>query len=111
MTDQVPLRLSRSEELLLEMMLVRPKREMYGLELVRESGGKVARGSVYVLLDRLEEKGLVESRQEEKEPHVPGIARRLYKVTGHGKLVLAEWRRLRELSVLGRGLAAGGGTA
>jgi DNA-binding PadR family transcriptional regulator len=40
------------------------------------------------MLDRMTDKGLVDSRQEDRMPGVPGIPRRLYKVTGRGQRVL-----------------------
>lgn len=61
--------------------------EKYGLELVRESAKQLKRGTIYVTLQRMEDKGLVESRVEEKDPTRPGIPRRLYRVTGHGAMV------------------------
>jgi DNA-binding PadR family transcriptional regulator len=76
-TAREPANLSKAETLILD--LLRKGREMYGLEIVRESA--IARGSVYVLLGRLEAKGFVASRQEEKAPFTPGIPRRLYKAT------------------------------
>jgi DNA-binding PadR family transcriptional regulator len=57
----------------------------YGLELVRRSKGDLPRGSVYVLLDRLEEKGLVESWQEDQPDEHAGLPRRLYKITASGQ--------------------------
>jgi hypothetical protein len=58
--------------------------ESYGLELVRRSDGELKRGTVYVILDRLEDKGLVESRLEDESTAVYGVLRRLYKATGCG---------------------------
>ncbi len=46
---------SRTETLILD--LLRQGRERYGLELVEASGGRVKRGTVYVTLGRMEEKG------------------------------------------------------
>ena len=58
---------------------------MYGLQMVKQSGGALKRGTIYVMLGRMEEpKGLVESRQEEKTPAAIGLPRRLYKVTATG---------------------------
>ncbi len=63
--------------------------ELFGLELVRKSGGALKRGTVYVLLDRMEDKGLVKSRQEEQPSDgYAGIARRLYRLTADGARVL-----------------------
>jgi DNA-binding PadR family transcriptional regulator len=58
--------------------------EMYGLELVRKSEGRLKRGTVYVMLGRMEDKGLVESRVEDSTPDQVGIPRRLYRPTGLG---------------------------
>lgn len=55
-------------------------RPMYGLDLVKASGGRLHRGTVYVDLQRLEDAGVVLSREEPAEdvqPHV-GIPRPLY---------------------------------
>jgi PadR family transcriptional regulator PadR len=76
-------RLSTTEMLILSMLL-REAKPMYGLQLVAEAGGRIARGSIYVTLDRMEEKGLVRSEQEKKDPGVSGIPRRMYEPTGHG---------------------------
>lgn len=61
--------------------------EMYGLEMVNVSG-RLKRGSIYVILNRMENKGLIESRKQEVAPGAAGAARRVYKVTGHGSRVL-----------------------
>jgi PadR family transcriptional regulator len=67
--------------------------ERYGLQLVAESHGQLKRGTVYVTLSRMEEKGFVTSRQEEgRASHVPGIPRRLYRISGLGERVLREVR-------------------
>jgi PadR family transcriptional regulator PadR len=54
----------------------------YGLDLVAESRGKLKRGSVYVTLGRMEQKGLVRSRLDERPGEGP--ARRLYEPTPLG---------------------------
>lgn len=64
--------------------------EMYGLEMVEESE-RLKRGSIYVLLGRLQDKGYVDSRQEPKDPKSIGLPRRLYKVTGVGEHTLSAW--------------------
>ena len=61
--------------------------ERYGLELVDASGGSLKRGSVYVILARMEEKGFVDSRQEERTQAGPGLPRRLYRATPYGRKV------------------------
>lgn len=76
--------------------------EMYGLQLVEESDGDIKRGTVYVTLQRMTEKGFVESRQEEPLPPTPGLPRRMYRATGAGETALRTWERVADL--LGKGL-------
>ena len=80
--------LSQKEALILEM-LVGSAHELYGLQMVDGSQGKLKRGTIYVALQRMEEKGLIESRTEARPDGENGIPRRLYKITGHGQRVLA----------------------
>jgi len=77
-------RLSPKEALIFELL---GSQECYGLELVRNSGDKLKRGTVYVTLQRMEDKGLIESYVKEKPPTESGIPRRMYRVTGHGARV------------------------
>lgn len=86
-----------AKEFLIMNELVGSPRPKYGLQLVEDSGGKLKRGTIYVTLNRLEEKGYITS---EREAPAPGIAspRRLYKATGLGVKVY-------------RALAAAGGRA
>jgi DNA-binding PadR family transcriptional regulator len=84
--DQLP-RLSGREALILEL-LGRAK-SMYGLELVAASGGELKRGTVYVTLGRMEEKGYITSRVEETAPAIGGLPRRLYTATPHGRAVFS----------------------
>lgn len=63
-------------------------REMYGLELLKFSNGGIKRGTIYTTLQRMQEKGFVASRQEEKPDDVSGIPRRLYEITGSGQRAL-----------------------
>lgn len=78
-------KLSKKKYIILD--LLRAGREMYGLELVKESGGTLPRGTVYVTLDRMEDEGLVTS-QPEVDPNRSGSPRRLFRITGHGSRVL-----------------------
>ncbi|HKV64562.1 MAG TPA: helix-turn-helix transcriptional regulator [Candidatus Acidoferrum sp.] len=84
--DHIP-SLSRKEALVLELLLQNPTKEMYGLEMVAGSRNKLKRGTVYVTLDRMEDKGFVESHLEEPRPNVSGLPRRLYRVTGYGQKI------------------------
>jgi DNA-binding PadR family transcriptional regulator len=74
--------------------------ERYGLELVDASAGTLKRGSVYVILARMEEKGFIESRQEDRGPHVSGLPRRLYRATPYGIKVHSAFTVLREALAL-----------
>ena len=89
--------ISATESLILDLL---EGRERFGLELVEASGGSVKRGSVYVLLARMETKGFVESRQEERLPGAIGLPRRLYRATPYGLKVRDAYRLLREALAL-----------
>jgi DNA-binding PadR family transcriptional regulator len=53
-------------------------------EIERRTGRAAARGAVYVTLDRLEEKGLLSSRQSAGSPERGGHPRRAFTVTAPG---------------------------
>ena len=89
--ESIP-RLSSKEALILGTLI--NKGELYGLQMVEESGGKLKRGTVYVTLSRMQEKGYITSRQEEKRPEAIGLPRRLYRPEAHGVRVLRAWERL-----------------
>jgi PadR family transcriptional regulator PadR len=78
---------SSKEQVILE--LLGGTREMYGLELVTESAGALKRGTVYVTLGRMEQKGYITSRAEEESPAQGGLPRRLYRSTPYGRELLA----------------------
>ena len=82
--DEFP-KLSRKEVLVLEMLL--EKEEMFGLEMVEESEGGLKRGTIYVTLQRMADKGYVSSREEPRTPPEIGIPRRKYFATGLGQRV------------------------
>jgi PadR family transcriptional regulator PadR len=94
--DHIP-SLSRKEALVLELLLENPAKEMYGLEMVARSLSSLKRGTVYVTFDRMEDKGYVQSRQEEPRPDAGGLPRRLYRVTPYGQKVFQIWEMAREL--------------
>ena len=73
--------MSRTESLVMDLL---HGAERYGLELVEASRGSLKRGSVYVILARMEEKGFLESRQGERTPGASGLPRRLYRATPYG---------------------------
>ena len=97
MTDSRLPSISRTESLVLDLLR---GRERYGLELVDASRGALKRGSVYVILARMEDKGFVESRQEERAAGAGGLPRRLYRATPYGRKVHGAFTMLREALAL-----------
>jgi DNA-binding PadR family transcriptional regulator len=89
--------ISATESLVLGLL---EQRERYGLELIEASGGNLKRGSIYVTLGRMEGKGFVTSRQEERQPGAIGLPRRLYRATPYGLKVRDAYQLLREALAL-----------
>ncbi len=71
-------------------------KDAYGAELIRElearTGRKVQGGALYVTLDRLEAKGLIESRLDDPTEQRAGRPKRFIDVTPRGVRALAEQR-------------------
>ncbi|WP_167480844.1 PadR family transcriptional regulator [Mesorhizobium waimense] len=82
--NNVP-RVSRVE---FEILSLLRSKEMYGLEMVKESS-ILKRGTVYVTLERMADKGYVKSREAERAPHESGMPRRIYSISGLGQRALA----------------------
>ena len=80
--------LSRTERLILELLA---DDESFGLRLVERANGALNRGTVYVTLGRMQEKGYVESRTEPLPPGAMGLPRRIYRPTAHGLRVFNAW--------------------
>lgn len=99
--------LSGKEAVVLELLLEKPAREMYGLEMVADSRNKLKRGTIYVTLDRMEDKGYVQSRLEEPRPNVSGLPRRLYRVTGYGQKIFRAWELARDAGRMRTALLGG----
>lgn len=97
MTDARLPTISGTESLILDLLEVR---ECFGLELVATSQGRLKRGSIYVMLGRMEVKGFVESRQEERAPGAIGLPRRLYRATAYGLKVRDAYQLLRDALAL-----------
>ncbi len=91
MQDEIP-NLSRKERIILELLIVRG--QAYGLELVKTAPHELKRGTVYVTLGRMADKGYVESEQI-KEPGDPGLPKRVFRPTGHGRRVFHAWEMAR----------------
>ena len=78
---------SRTEVAVLELL---SGKKMYGLEMVKASD-RLTRGSIYVILNRMEDKGLVSSRVDEITGPLAG--RRIYSITGFGQRAYAAWKQ------------------
>jgi PadR family transcriptional regulator, regulatory protein PadR len=78
------------KELLVLELLVRG-RELYGLQLVTASKGRLKRGTVYVTLGRMEEKGYIASKLDDPPPGAGGLPRRLYAPTALGRRMRNAW--------------------
>ena len=80
------------ERLIIE--LLSEHNELYGLEFVKLSGGTLKRGTVYVSLGRLLDKGLVKSRLKAPPPNRGGPPRRIFSLSPLGEkaaLAYIEW--------------------
>ena len=96
------------------LAILRLEDKAYGVtirgELAERAGREVAPGALYTTLDRLEDKGLVESRLGDPTAERGGRARRYYSVTTNGlRAIAAAQRALRSLMeglhILGDSLA------
>jgi PadR family transcriptional regulator PadR len=76
-------RMTISTQLVLELLLADPGRELYGLEIGQDAG--LPSGTVHPILARLEALGWVSSRWETVDPAEAGRpARRYYRMTAEG---------------------------
>jgi PadR family transcriptional regulator PadR len=80
------------------LAVLRQNDEGYGMSIRREieecAGREVSIGAVYATLDRLEQKGLVRSREGEATPVRGGRARRHFEVTAEGARALRTSRAM-----------------
>lgn len=76
-------RISPVEQEILELLL---GQAMFGLEMVRASKS-LKRGTIYVTLNRMEEKGYVTSHHHDDRSQ-PGMPRRRYAISAIGKRAL-----------------------
>lgn len=92
--------LSRQEEVVL-LSIWKLKGNAYGVtirEFISEVTGKYwSIGSIYVPLDRLVEKGLVNTYQGQPTKRRGGRSKRFYEITSQGMKVLAEIREVHEV--------------
>ena len=78
------------KELLILCLLSTQPNGMYGLELIKASDERLKRGTVYVTLGRMEEKGFVRSRIDKDGPRKhPGLPRPRYRITALGARALS----------------------
>jgi PadR family transcriptional regulator, regulatory protein PadR len=90
MADSHPrvLTLSRKELLVLDLLR---QQDLYGLQLVAASAGRLKRGTVYVTLGRMEDKGYITSKLEAAPSGAGGLPRRIYAATPLGRRMFAAW--------------------
>ena len=81
--------LPQKEALILELLV--GQSEMYGLQLVAASKRRLKRGTVYVTLGRMEDKGFIISSLEDAPPEAGGLPRRIYEPTAFGRRVLSAY--------------------
>ena len=91
--------LTRSEELIL-LAVSRLKDKAYSVE-IRKNLKDITRrpwsfGAVYMPLDRLEQRGLLESHLADSTPERGGRSKRVYHPTKKGLEALADIRRIHE---------------
>ena len=79
---------TKGEMVVMRILQDAPK-GLYGLQIVAESDKAISRGSIYVLLSRLQEKGYVKSRRPQSDPDYPGLPRPIYTLSAEGSRVLA----------------------
>jgi DNA-binding PadR family transcriptional regulator len=84
MANEFP-KLSSKEMKALEMLI--HNGEMFGLEMVEASEGELKRGTIYVTLSRMCDKGYLDSHEEPRTAPEIGIPRRKYWATGLGESV------------------------
>lgn len=80
----------------------------YGVTILREittyTGRRPSSGALYTTLDRLEEKGFVQSRLGESTPQRGGRAKRLIRVTKRGRVAVIHAQRSYQSLLEGLGL-------
>ena len=82
------LTVSPKELLVLELLR---HQELYGLQPVAASRGRLKRGTVYVTLGRMEEKGYITSTLDAPPSGTGGLPRRIYAVTALGRRMFMAW--------------------
>ena len=89
-SNQIP-SISNTELIILQILLDKAGSEIYGWELIEKSDGTLKKGTIYVVLNRMEEKGYISSRKEQRRKGERGLPRRMYKLTGTGEKTISAW--------------------
>jgi DNA-binding PadR family transcriptional regulator len=76
----------------LVLKLLEDGRKAYGLGLVRKSKGELKRGTIYVTLGRMKQKGYIRSELEPVGPGKSSPPRRMHSITPIGAKVLHIWQ-------------------
>jgi PadR family transcriptional regulator, regulatory protein PadR len=83
-----------SSEVLVLLAIRRRVRDAYGVvirqEIEEQTNSKISFGSLYTILSRLEQDGLVISREGESTPERGGRAKRYFSITGKGQRALTQ---------------------
>src|SRR3954452_24396085 len=87
-TSVVP-SLPPKEALILELLV--EQSELYGLQLVAASDGRLKRGTVYVTLGRMEAKGVITSRLEKAPSDEGRLPRPVYEPPAFGRRALSAY--------------------
>lgn len=75
--------ISRTEALILSLLIERRTDGAFGSELMHLSGGRLKRGSVYTTLTRMEAAGLVKANEVLASDEL-ALPRTVYRITGKG---------------------------
>jgi PadR family transcriptional regulator PadR len=89
-------RLPADKEIAVLQVLRDGPAEMYGLEIVKASGGQLGRAAIYITLARMVEKGFISFRTPAQDSH-PGLPRPRYKLTALGERALRAAETARDM--------------
>lgn len=81
------LTLPSTKEVLI-LSLLTERYSLYGLELVALSENRLKRGTVYVTLSRMQEKGLIRATEDRRPKEHAGLPRPQYRITAAGERAL-----------------------
>ena len=82
--------LTKTEAMILELLQTLPEEKRFGLGMLA-ADPNLKKGTVYVLLGRLGNKGYVTDRVKENSPTEYGKPRRFYTITPLGRDALTAW--------------------